>query len=119
MVTEWLGHKAGRRRELKSLVGLLQHAARVVHPGCRFVRRIIVVMTAVKDRDWFVCLNAELRSDLYRRSELVASWNGIGIILNPHQAVVDLESDASGNWHCGAAWKSHWLQWKWNSVAQQ
>ena len=81
--------------------------------------RIIVVMKAVKDRDRFVRLNAEIRSDLYRWSKFVASWNGIGIILNPHQAVVDLESDASGSWGCGAAWKSHWLQWKWNTIAQQ
>ena len=48
-VAEWLGRKAGRRRELESLVGLLQHAARVVRPGRRFVRRIIVVMITVKD----------------------------------------------------------------------
>lgn len=83
------------------------------------MRNIIVVMTAVKDRNRFVCLNAEIPSDLYRWSEFVASWNGIGIILNPHQAVVDLESDASGSWGCEAAWKSHWLQWKWNPIAQQ
>ena len=64
-VTEWLGRKAGRRRELESLVGLQQYAARVVRPGRRFMRRIIVVMTAVKDRDQFVRLNVEIRSDLY------------------------------------------------------
>ena len=63
-VAEWLGHKAGQQRELESLVGLLQHAARVVQPGRRFVRRIIVVMTTVKDRDRFVRLNAEIQSDL-------------------------------------------------------
>ena len=37
----------------------------------------------------------------------------------PDQAVVDLESDASGSWGCGAAWGDHWLRWKWNSTAQQ
>ena len=35
-VKEWLGRKAGRQRELELLVGLLQHAAKVVHPGRRF-----------------------------------------------------------------------------------
>ena len=69
-------------------MGLLQHAAKVVRPGHRFVRRIIVVMTAVKDRDRFVRLNAEIRSDLYWWSEFVANWNGIGIIMNPDQALV-------------------------------
>ena len=118
-VREWLGRKAGRRRELESLVGLLQHAAKVVRPGRRFVRRTIVVMTAVKDRDRFVRLNAEIRSDLYWWSEFVANWNGVGIIMNPDQVLVNLESDASGSWGCGATWGTHWLQWKWNPTAQQ
>ena len=118
-VGEWLGRKAGRRRELESLVGLLQHAAKVVRPGRRFVRRIIAVMTTVKDRDRFVRLNAEIRSDLYWWSEFMVSWNGVGMITNPDQAVVDLESDASGKWGCGAAWGAQWLQWKWNLTAQQ
>ena len=72
-VVEWLGRKAGRRHELESLVGLLQHAAKVVPPGCRFMRRIIAVMTTVKDRDRFVRLNAEIRSDLYWWSEFMVS----------------------------------------------
>ena len=118
-MAEWLGHKAGQLCELESLVGLLQHAARVLQPGCRFVRRIIVVMTTVKDRDRFVRLNAEILSDLYWWSEFIANWNEIGIILNPHHATVNLESDASGSWGCGAAWGPHWLQWKWNLTAQQ
>ena len=57
-VVEWLGRKAGRRHELESLVGLLQHTAKVVCPGHQFDRRIIAVMTTVKDRDHFICLNA-------------------------------------------------------------
>ena len=32
-VSEWLGRKAARRRELESLVGTLQHATKVVRPG--------------------------------------------------------------------------------------
>ena len=37
----------------------------------------------------------------------MVNWNGIGIIMCPDQAVVDLESDASGSWGCGAAWGDH------------
>ena len=93
-VAEWLGRKAGQQYELESLIGLLQHAARV--EGCRFVRRINVVMTTVKDRDRSVCLNAEIRSDLYLWSEFIANWNEIGIIPNLHQAIVNLESGQLG-----------------------
>jgi len=48
MVQEWMGHKAARRRELESHLGLLQHAAKVVSPGRRFVRKIIQVLTCVR-----------------------------------------------------------------------
>lgn len=83
------------------IVSLLQNVARVVGPGCRFVR-IIVVMATVKDRDQFVHLNMEIQSELYWWSEFVASCNETGIILNPHQTVVDLASNGSGRWGCGA-----------------
>ena len=43
-VREWLGKKVARKRDLKSLLDLLQHAAKVVRPGRRFVQ----VMSAAK-----------------------------------------------------------------------
>lgn len=64
VVQEWLACKVGKRRELESLVGLLQHATKVVWPGWRFVRRIIALMTSVHDRDCFIRLNAKIFSDL-------------------------------------------------------
>ena len=64
MIMEWLSCKAGRRRKMESLVWLLQHTAKVVHPGRRFVRRIIALMTLAQERDHFIRLNAEIHSDL-------------------------------------------------------
>lgn len=90
-------------------MGLLQHAAKVVLQGRRFVRRIIVVMTTVKDRDRFMRLNAEIHSDLYWWSEFMVHWNRTGIIMSPDQEVVDLESDASGM-SCGAVWGAHSME---------
>ena len=55
---------AGQKWELESLLGLLQHVAKIVKPGRRFVRWIIKVMTSVQDRDRFIRLNADVRSDL-------------------------------------------------------
>ena len=40
LLGEWRGRRAGRRNYLESLVGMLQHASRVVHTGRTFVRRI-------------------------------------------------------------------------------
>ena len=52
-VGEWLGRKAARKRDLESLLGLLQHVAKVVRPGRRFVRRLIQAMSAARSRDHF------------------------------------------------------------------
>lgn len=40
-IHEWLGKKKATKREILSLVGLLQHAAKVVRPGRTFVRHIV------------------------------------------------------------------------------
>ena len=119
VVIEWLGRKAGKRRDLESLVGLLQHAAKVVRPGRRFVRRIIQLMASVKSRDRFIRLNAEFRSDLQWWNRFLDGWNGIGILQDPAAEIVDIESDASGSWGCAAVWGPHWLQWQWSEKAQQ
>ena len=64
-------------------------------------------ITTAKDRDRFMRLNAEIRSDLYWRSEFMIGWNGVGMIASPDQEVVVLESDASGSWGCGAVWGTY------------
>ena len=75
-VKEWLGKKARRRRELESLLGLLQHAAKVVGLERCFVRRIIQLMASVQDRNRFVRLNAEMRSDLCWWHKFLSKWGG-------------------------------------------
>lgn len=35
-VSKWLDRKVAKRRELESLVGVLQHAAKIVRPGRHF-----------------------------------------------------------------------------------
>ena len=44
-VTNWQGRKSCTKKELLSLIGLLQHACRVVRPGRSFLRRMINLST--------------------------------------------------------------------------
>ena len=118
MVQEWMGRKAARRRELESLLGLLQHAAKVVSPGRRFVRRIIQTLTGVRQRDHYVRLGAEIRSDLAWWHRFLDKWNGVGILPTPGMESVHIHSDASGSWGCAVVWGKQWLQWRWNERAQ-
>lgn len=46
--------KAGRKRELLSLIGSLQHASKAVHQGHSFLHRLITLSTGVKNIDNFV-----------------------------------------------------------------
>ena len=117
-VSEWLGRKAARRRELESLFGILQHASKVVRP-VRFVRRLIQVMSSVKGRDHFVRLGVDVRSDLMWWQLFLETWNGIGILLNSEMGHIEMFTDASGKWGCAGVWDTMWFHWKWSEKARE
>ena len=72
MVREWLQKDSDHKKDLKLLVGLLQHAAKVVKPGRCFVRRIIEEMVKVKKRSHYVCFNKKKSPTIF--------WNtGMGL----------------------------------------
>ena len=45
---EWKGRKAGKKRELMSLIGSLNHACKAIHQGRSFLRRLINLGLGVK-----------------------------------------------------------------------
>ena len=55
---------SGKKRELLSLIGLLVHAAAVVHPGRTFLRSLFDAADTVKDLDNWVHLNSTARAGL-------------------------------------------------------
>ena len=122
-VTVWLDKKSATKREILSLVGLLQHAAKVVRPGRTFVRRMCSVALRVRELDYFTRLNQGFRSDLYWWHIFLQDWNSVSLLqqagtVRPHMT---LHTDASGTWGCGALLYPQWfqLQWPeaWSSVA--
>lgn len=80
VVQEWLGCKLGRRRELESLMSLLQHAMKIVWPRWRFVRRVVALMTSVYNRDCFIRLNAEICLDLEWWHQFIQQLNRISLL---------------------------------------
>ena len=64
-VNLWLDKRSATKRQILSLVGLLQHAAKVVHPGRTFVGRMYSVAAKVKRLDFITRLNNEFCSDLF------------------------------------------------------
>jgi len=96
-VQEWLEKDSGRKRDLESRVGLLQHAASAVWPGCCFVR-IIEEMAKVKKRNYHVHFNEEIKSDLLWWYMFLEHWNGVGLLPSFRGRTAKVYSDASGGW---------------------
>jgi len=105
-------HRSGRKRELLSLIGLLNHAATVVKPGRTFLRSQIDASTTVTALDHHVTLTTKARGDIAWWFYWTETWNGVSLFpaAEPGEFIY---SDASGSWGCGAVWRREWLQIPW------
>lgn len=114
-IREWQGRRTCTKRDLLSIIGLLQHACCVVRPGRSFLRRMITLATKAKRLHHRIRLNAGFRSDLCWWATFLAHWNGTGMLpdVSGREEVI-VTSDASGSWGCGAFWSSgEWFQFQW------
>lgn len=109
-IREWLGKKKATKREVLSLVGILQHAAKVVRPGRTFVNRMYSTAAKVQELDYFTRLNKEFQSDLYWWHVFLGLWNGVSFLQPRNTADVKIQTDASGSWGCAAFCEGRWLQ---------
>ena len=115
-VVSWLDKRKATKRQVLSLVGLLQHAAKVVRAGRIFVRRMYSVAAQVKELDHFTRLNKGFRSDLFWWHTFVREWNGCSFLKGVAGAPlpqIAIQTDASGTLGCGALLQKKWMQWQW------
>ena len=113
----WMGKKKATKRHILSLVGLLQHATKVIRCGRSFVSRMYAAAAKVKELDYYTWLNREFRSDLLWWHTFMDSWNGLSLLRTkslPPAADHCIQTDASGNWGCGAFFEGNWFQWQWH-----
>ena len=99
----WQSTKKPTKRELKSLIGLLNHAAAVVRPGRSFVWNLIENMKTPRLLDQPTRLTAKAKADIAWWLLFVEDWNGVGFFpLTENSSSLQVFSDASGSWGCGA-----------------
>ena len=72
--------EAGMHQDLKSLIGVLWHACKVVKPGRTFLRRLIDLSRITKKPSHFVRLNRAARSDTEWWFRFTDQWNGVSIM---------------------------------------
>ena len=100
LLVSWLTKKKATKREILSLVGVLQHASKVVRPGRTFTARMYSKAARVKELHYFTRLNKEFRSDLHWWHTFINSWNDLGFLHLAHlQPIFDcqVQTDASGS----------------------
>ena len=73
-VSSWLRKKKATKREILSLVGLLQHATKVVKPGRTFVARMYATAAKLKRLSFYTRLTKEFRSDLQWWHMFITRW---------------------------------------------
>ena len=105
-ITSWLGRNKATKREILSLVGLLQHATKVIRPGRSFVSRMYATAARVKELDYYTRLGREFKSDL-------AWWHTFQSVSHSTPADLVIQTDASGTWGCGAFFNKSLFQWQW------
>ena len=75
LISSWRSRWWRSRQELESLIGHLQHEAKVVWPGRTFLRRMIDLLCCFCRRDHPIRLNAEFHLDLLWWHEFLSSWH--------------------------------------------
>ena len=101
------------RRDLESLLGHLSHAATVVRHGRTFLRELFPLLRRTRKDHHFIHLTAGARADLTWWHLFVQDWNGISFFPQATPSV-EVTSDASGSFGCGAVSPSHgWFQLQW------
>ena len=112
----WLHRKKATKRQILSLVGLLQHAGKVVRPGRTFVARMYSTAAKVKKLAHFSRLNKSFRSDLYWWHIFINSWNGISFLRSATPLCdYHIYTDTSGSWGFGAVFASYWFHLPWST----
>lgn len=108
--------KKATKREILSLVGLLQHATKVVNPGRTFVARMYATAAKVRRLSFYTRLTRGFRSDLQWWHMFIIRWNGISLLHNTLTTIpsdFQIQTDASGSWGCGAHFNGKWIQLPW------
>ena len=117
-VQQWIGRKSATRKELESVAGKLANASRVVKPGKTFMRHLFELLSGVRKALHHVRLGATARSDLLWWYTFMEQWNGVNMIHHALAPPVEVWTDASGSFGCGAICPtfSRWIQLPWRGT---
>jgi len=103
------------KKELKSLVGLLQFATKVARTGRCFLRWLYSMTSICSKPHHHIHLNVPAIEDITCWHLFISTWNGIYMLWDTGAKMVDftVTSDASSSWGGGAFSKRTWFHFQW------
>ena len=112
-VASWLSRRKATKRDILSLVGLLQHVTKVVTPGRTFVSRMHGAAARLKKLSHVTRLTKDFHSNLRWWHLFVTCWNERSMFdcSLPHHRIF---SDVSRRWGCGAVFGTQWIKLAWS-----
>ena len=76
--------KSCTKRELLSLLGHLNFASRVIHPGRSFVSHLLSLAATAKELHHHLKLSPACRQDMLMWGKFLSEWNGVSFFLDDH-----------------------------------
>ena len=116
LLTATLQRNSISQRSLESLLGKLSFAARVVVPGCTFLRRLWSVCSRYQEPHYKIVLDSDAMEDIRWWQHLLQHWNGKSFFLHPNWTPspdLQLYTDASGSRGWGAYNNGRWINGTW------
>jgi len=101
MLSQWLSKKKASKSKILSLVGMLQHATKVVKCGCTFRSRMYTTATKLRKQHHYTRFNRPFRSELTWWYTFLQHWNGLSILRDPSVSstpLVIIQTDVSRLW---------------------
>ena len=113
---ELVRQKETQKRQILSLVGLLQHAVKSGKTWPHLVARMYKAAAKLKKLHHVTRLTKGFKSDLQWWHYFATNWNGVSFIDKAHarDQLHCIQTDASSHWGCGACLDSLWSQHAWS-----
>ena len=116
LLSDFINRKKATRREVQSLIGLLNFACSVIVPGRAFLRWLIDLTIAVRSPNHFIRLTRSVKEDLRVWSSFLTDFNCKSFFLDDqwtNSAKLSLFTDSAGSLGFGAIFGINWCYGQW------
>ena len=104
-------------REIRSTIGFLNFACKVIKPGRAFLRRLIALIIGVKNLNYYIRITSEAKKDLSTWLTFLKEFNGHSLLYKEmwrSSTKLRLYTDAATTKGFGAVFQEKWAYGTWS-----